>query len=166
MNSMKAKRILAIISFSLVMVALLVAIITDVAIFSDVLKTFVGGIIISCLVFIVLVIFMLASIIMIFGIFLLKEYGFWPLNLSIQLFKEILADIQIAPDQLSTFRGLRVAFLIICIIAFILAVIASSKGKEKEKVPLKPMSTIAIIFSILGFLVAVSMLFLTSLIGQ
>ena len=165
MNDMKAKRILAIISFSLVMVALLVAIITDVAIFSDVLKTFVGGIIISCLAFIVLIIFMFASIIMIFGIFLLKEYGFWPLNLSIQLFREILADIEIAPEQLSTFRGLRVVFLIICIIAFILAVIASSKGKEKEKVPLKPMSTIAIIFSILGFLVAVSMLFLTSMIG-
>ena len=166
MNSMKAKRILAIISFSLVMVALLVAIITDIAVFSDVLKTFIGGIIISCIAFIVLIIFMLASIIMIFGIFLLKEYGFWPLNLSIQLFREILADIEIAPEQLSTFRGLRMVLLVICVIAFILAIIASSKGSNKEKPPLKPMSTIAIIFSILGFLVAVSMLFLTSIIGQ
>ena len=148
------------------MVALLVAIITDIAVFSDVLKTFIGGIIISCIAFIVLIIFMLASIIMIFGIFLLKEYGFWPLNLSIQLFREILADIEIAPEQLSTFRGLRVVFLIICVVAFILAIIASSKGSNKEKPPLKPMSTIAIIFSVLGFLVAVSMLFLTSLIGQ
>ena len=159
------KRILAIISFSLVMGSLLIALITDVAIFSDVLKTFIGGIIISCIAFIFLFVFMIASIIFIFGIFLLKEYGFWPLTLSLQLFREILNDIQITQEQLASFRGLRVVFLIVCIVAFILAIVAKHKDEPNEKVPLKPMSVIALIFSIFGILVAISMLSLTALIG-
>ena len=159
------KKALSITSFIIVMVCLLTAIISDIAIFSNVLLTILGGIIISVIVFVFLVAAFVVSFILIFGFYLVGEYGFWPLNLSFSLFKEILNDIQITADQIATFRVFRIIFLVLCIIALILSIIALHKDEMiPGKVPLKGMSRVAMIFAIMGIVVAAGMLAVTSMI--
>ena len=131
---MQYKKVLSIISFVLVLLALFAALITDFVLFKDAILAFIGGVIASIFIFVVLLVAMVASIIFIFGIFLIEEYGFWPLTLTIEAFKDILNDIVITSDQISTFKGLRFVFLTICIITLIMS--AGAKHKEgKEKVP-------------------------------
>ncbi len=157
------KKALAIISFVTVMITLLVAIISDVVIFSEALGIFLGGTIISVIAFIILFVAMIVSFILIFGVYLVKEHGFWPLTLSFNLFKDILKDIQITPAQIATFRGWRIAFLVICVITMIIAIVALHKDEMiSKKVPLKGMSVCALILSILGILTAISLLVITS----
>ena len=159
------RKVLAIISFVLVLVILLMAIISDIAILAETILTFIFGTLFSVFAFVFLIIAMLASCILIFGIYLLKEHGFWPLDVSIKLYREILNDIHITPEQLQSLRGFRIAFLIICIIIFILSIIALHKDKTiSEKVPLKGMSIVALILSILGILTAIGALAITSAI--
>ena len=160
------KKACSIIAFVTVMVTLLVAIIVDIAIFAKVIATFFIGIFVSVCAFIFLFILMIVSFIFIFGFYLAEQYGFWPLNLSFQFFKEILADIKIEPSQIATFRGWRIAFLIICVFALVMAIIALHKDEMiNEKVPLKGMSVVALIFAILGILAGLSMIAITSMIG-
>ena len=160
------KKACSIIAFVTVMVTLLLAIIVDIAIFAQVILTFIGGIFISVIAFVVLFMLMIVSFVFIFGFYLAKEYGFWPLSLSFQFFKEILADIQITPEQVATFRGWRIAFLILCIFSLIMAIIALHKDEMiNEKVPLKGMSVTALVFSIMGIVTALGMIAVTSMIG-
>ena len=159
------RKILAIIAFVLVMVTLVVAIISDIAIFAETIMTFVFGTLFAVLAFVVLVVAMLASCILIFGVYLLSEHGFWPLDLSIKLYKEILDSIHITEQQVIAFRGFRIAFLIICVITFIMAIIALHKDELiSPKVPLKGMSIVALILSILGILTAAGSIAVTSAI--
>ena len=160
------KKACSIIAFVTVMVTLLAAIIVDIAVFAEVIAMFLAGIFVSVCAFIFLFILMIASFIFIFGFYLAEQYGFWPLTLSFQFFKEILADIQITPEQVAVFRGWRIAFLILCIFALIMAIIALHKDEMiSKKVPLKGMSVTALIFAILGILTAFGMIAITSMIG-
>lgn len=160
------KKALAIISFSVVMTALLVAIISDFVIFAEAIITFVAGTIIAVVAFIFFIILMIASCILIFGIYILQNYGFWPATLSMDFYKEMLADIKVSQEALNAFRAFRIAFLVICTITFIIAIIALHKDEMIEKkVPLKGMSVVALIFSILGIVTAIGVLVITSLIG-
>ena len=160
------KKACSIIAFVTVMLTLLVAIIVDFAVFSQVILTFIGGIFISAIAFVVLFILMIFSFVLVFGFYLAEQYGFWPLTLSIQFFKEILADIKITPEQVAIFRGWRIAFLILCIFALIMAIIALHKDEMiSKKVPLKGMSVVAMIFAIMGIVTALGMIAITSMIG-
>ena len=157
------KKALAIISFVVVMLTLLTAIISDFAIFMDAILMFVGAIIFSAIAFVFLLVCMIVSFILIFGIYLAENYGFWPLTLSFQFFQEILKDIQITPEQVATFRGFRIAFLIICVITLIISIVAQHKDEMiNEKVPLKGLSKAAMIFSIMGIVVAIGMIAISS----
>lgn len=159
---MKLKKVFAIISFALVMTALLVAIITDFAIFSDMIFTFLGAIIISGVVFIMCLALMLVTIILIFGVVLLNNYGFWPLDVSIKLFKEIIGSINVTSSQMGAFIGVRITLLVMCIIGVVFASIATHRSKEqKEKPPLKALSILAKIFGIMGIIVAISVLIIS-----
>ena len=160
------KKACSIIAFVTVMLTLLAAIIVDFAVFSQVILTFIGGIFISAIAFVVLFILMIFSFVLVFGFYLAEQYGFWPLTLSIQFFKEILADIKITPEQVAIFRGWRIAFLILCIFALIMAIIALHKDEMiSKKVPLKGMSVVAMIFAIMGIVTALGMIAITSMIG-
>ena len=163
MVSSKVQKAFAITSFSLVMTSLLVAIITDFAIFSEAILTFVAAIILSGIAFVVLFIAMIVTIIFIFGVVLLQQYGFWPLNLSVQFFKEIIGSATISYSQLTAFLGVRIAILVLCIIGVVLASIAKHRNKEsKDKPPLKGLSVVATIFGIIGIVVAIGMILITA----
>ena len=160
------KKALAIISFTVVMVTLAAAIISDIAIFMDAILMFIGGIIFSAIAFVILFVAMLVSFILIFGVYLAEQYGFWPLTLSFQFFKEILSDINITSEQISVFRGLRIAFLVICIITLIISIIARVKDPMiHEEIPLKGLSKAATVLSILGIVVAIGAIAISSAIG-
>ena len=110
---------------------------------------------------ILLCIAMVITCIFIFGIFLLKENGFWPLKVTIDAFKDIIHSIEITSEQISTFQTLRIVFLIVCITTLILSAIAKHQPKG-TKVPLRGMSVATFVLSILGILAAFSLLVISS----
>lgn len=75
----KSIKTITIISFSLVLAALLTAIVSDVVIFSQQILTFIAAIFISAIVFLFAIVLMIVSIMFVFGIIILKNDGFWPL---------------------------------------------------------------------------------------
>lgn len=159
------KKACSVIAFVIVMLSLLTAIISDVVIFHEALLTFFGGILLSIGGFIIMFVAMIVSCMFVFGVYLLNQYGFWPLQLSVNLFKEIIGSIQITPGQIATFRGWRIALLILCIAALILAIMALHKDEMiSKKVPLKGMSVVALIFAILGIVVAIGAITISSAI--
>ena len=149
------------------MLTLATAIISDIVVFKDAILQFIGGIIATVFIFIIMIIAMIASIILIFGFFLLKENGFWPLQIALGAFRDILNDIEITSQQISTFKTLRIIFLIICIITLVLSIIAKHRKKEQKKkdIPLRGMSVTTFVFSILGIVTALSLLAIASAIG-
>ena len=159
------KKACSIISFVIVMLSLLTAIISDIIIFHDAILVFFGGILLSIGGFIIMFVAMIVSCMFVFGVYLLNQYGFWPLTMSANLFKEILGSIQITPEQIATFRGWRIALLILCIVALILAIMALHKDEMiSKKVPLKGMSVVALIFAILGIVASIGAIAISSAI--
>ena len=160
---MKAKRVLVIISFIIVMVALVTAIVTDIVLFKDALWTIFTAIIVSAALLVFLNILMVVSIMMVFGVIILQQNGYWPLALAKDTFYEILNEIVITPEQIQTFQTIRIVLLVVCISTFVLAIIA--KGKvDGKKPPLRGMSTVTLIFSILGILIAIGFIGITAAI--
>ena len=159
---MKYQKVLSIISFILVLLALLTAFITDFVLFKDAILTFIGGIIASVFIFVIMLFAMIVSIIMIFGIFLLENYGFWPLSVTLDAFRDILNDIVITQEQVSTFVAIRIILTVICVSTLIMSVVAKHKVEGQKKVPLKGMSIVAFVFSILGLISALSLITIAS----
>lgn len=159
------KKACSIIAFVIVMVSLLTAIISDIVIFRDAILTFFGGILLSIGGFIIMFVAMIVTCILIFGVYLFQQYGFWPVQLSANLFKEVMGSIKITNEQIAIFRGWRYGLLILCIAALILAIMALHKDEMiSKKVPLKGMSVVALIFAILGILTALSAIAISSAI--
>ncbi len=154
------KKALAIIAFTIVMLTLLVAVISDVAIFANAIISFIIAIIVGAIVFMVALMLMIISFCFIFGFYLIDQYGFWPLTWSTQFFNEVMADGTISSGQVQAFIGFRIAFLVICIITIVLAIMALHKDPmvKNEKIPLKGMSIATIVFSVLGIITAIGML--------
>ena len=156
-------KILALISFSCVFGLILVAIITDFVIFKDYILAFIGGILVTGFLFFIFFIGFVLSIILVFGIRIVNNAGFWPLSLSISIFKEILGDVYISDVQITTFISLRIAIIIMLISMFILAIVANKMHKRRiiEKDPnirtTKPFTVVAILFSILAVVFGLSM---------
>lgn len=165
-----SSHILAIIALCLAIFAIVLAVIFDITAFADVVLQFIAALILPVIAFVVLFMAMIVSFILIFGVYLVKEYGFWPLSLSIQFFKEILADIKVTTDQIETFRGLRVVLILICIAIIVLGIVAKSLAKndsEKGVIPrvvgsTKGMAKAATILGILGIIVSVAALVIIS----
>ena len=86
-------KVLALVSFCTVFGLILVSVITDLVIFKDFILNFIGGMIITGVVFIILFIGFVLSILLVFGVGIVKDSGFWPLSISISLSKEILDDV-------------------------------------------------------------------------
>lgn len=165
-------KVLSTVALFLAIGAIFLAIIFDIVSFAEVVLQFVLALILPVFAFVFLFIAMIASIIFIFGVYLLEEYGFWPLSLSIQFFKEIVDDIQVTQAQLDTFRGLRVVLIVICIAIITLAIISkvlAKKDAQNGVIPRVVRSTrakanAALILGILGLLVSIGALAITSAI--
>ena len=152
-----------------VILLVLVAIVGDLIIFSNAVLQFVAALILPCIAFVVLFLAMIASCIFIFGVLLLKEYGFWPLSLSIQFFKEILGDIEISASQLESFRVFRIVLIVLCLTLFILSIVGATlakndkeQGNDKDCRSSKGKCKFVRVMAIIGILVSVGALAITS----
>ena len=164
-------RLLSNISLISVFVLIAVAIVADLIIFSNVVLQFVAALIVPCIAFVILFAAMIASFIFIFGIFLVEQYGFWPLTLSVQFFDEIIGDIEVTASQVEAFRTLRIVLIVLCIVIFVLSIVGATLAKnDKEEGndaayrSSKGKCKAARVFSILGILVSVGALAITSAI--
>ena len=164
-------KVLALVSFCTVFGLILVSVITDLVIFKDFILTFIGGMIITGVVFIILFIGFVLSILLVFGVGIVKDSGFWPLSISISLSKEILDDVYMSEDQIRTFIILRIAIIIMLISMFILAIVANimHKRRIKENDPnirkIKPFTVVAIVYSILAIAIGFGMILIVKGVG-
>lgn len=171
----KTAKTLAIISMVSAFLAIFLAVVFDVIAFKDVILQFIASLILPIVAFVFLCILMLASIMFIFGILLVKEYGFWPLTLSIDFFKQLLSEIKVTQEALQTFRMFRLILIFICLCIMILAIVSKAllgrqpkeydeNGKKrKRKNGVRSMANTGLVLAILGLIVSLSAI---ALVGQ
>ena len=150
-------KIIACIIFSLVMLALASAVVTDIVVFAEQIFAFVGACIMSVIVFIMALILMVLSIMLIFGIFILENSGFWPIQWASEIFRNIIGDHLPSRDQIQLMVVIRVILIIICIIVFILSIACLAMNHSVKRTDPKQRSkltsafgVLSLIFSILG----------------
>lgn len=155
-----AVRILSIIVFSLIISALLTALISDGILLSKQIFGFIFALVASAIVFVFAIICMLFSIILIFGVYLLESEGFWPMAWTVSAYKSIMADYALTPEQIHSALVIRIILLVICVIVFIASIVALAmlkRAKKNNKEIKRKMETtfsvLALIFSILGMIV-------------
>ena len=168
----KTAKIIAIIAFCLVMSALAIAIISDVVIFAQQIILFVVACFIAAALFIIGILLMFVSIVFVFGVYLLEEYGFWPVNWAFNGFNEVLADAAITQEQANTLILIRVLLIIACVTGFILAIVclalsnsAKKDGYQEKQGSTKAFGVISLIFSILGFFAGLIILIIAASIS-
>lgn len=165
----KTGKTLAIIAMASAFSAIVLAVIFDVISFREVILQFVASLILPILCFVVLCIAMIASIIFIFGIYLLKDYGFWPLTLSIDFFKQLLSELKVSEEAIQTFTGFRFVLIFICLCIIALAIVSKAllrkqieepaedgKKPRRKKSGAVAMANVGLIFGILGLVVSLS----------
>ena len=171
----RAALIISIFCFVLVFALLLVAVISDILIFAQQLIMFVVAVLGAAVAFIAGFFLMIISIILIFGFYLLESQGFWPYEWAKQAFSEIIKDAKITSAQMGVLIGVRIALLICCVIIFVSAIVAlvfasiAKKQNKKNGVAIrqgltKAFSIISIIFSGLGFFMALIVILLAVLL--
>ena len=166
-KGVKTSRILAIVAFTMTFVLMLLALVTDVIILNQAILEFIGTIIAGLFIFLALCIGFVVSIILIFGIVLIKEHGFWPLTLTLKTVKESILKIKIEPSQLEAFKTTRIIIIVLLVAIVIIASIAKRMNKAivkegfYEKTGLvRSFSAIAKIFSIVGILFGIGLFFI------
>ena len=164
----KTAKTLAIVAMVSAFAAIILAIIFDIIAFKEVILQFIASLILPVIAFVFLCIAMIASIVFIFGILLIKEYGFWPLTLSIDFFKQLLSEIKVSHEAIQLFTAFRFVLIFICVCIIIVAVVSKAmmgqqdgeldeNGKKiKRKNGVKSMSSVGLVFGILGLIVSLS----------
>ena len=153
---------LAIIALVIVLVAIPLALLLDFVAMHEAILQFIGGLFVSVILTVVFFMAFLVSIILIFGIIILQNQGFWPIKLSLQVFKEIMGSITVEAAAIQMFRIFRMIIIAICIAVLIIAIIAKSKvkaenleTKTKEMNEAISISKAAIVLSIIGLVLSV-----------
>ena len=161
----KEIKILAIVCFSLIMAALVTAIVSDAIIVGQSILGFVLALIIAVIAFIVGVILMIISCILIFGVYLLDQEGFWPITWAERAFKDVMKDYQVTQAQIDTLITIRLVLLAICISVFIMSIIVVrhvKKIKKQDKTinrkPTSGFGKASLVLSILGIIASGCML--------
>ena len=155
---------LAIIAFVLVFLCLGSAITLDIVIFFEKILSFIFAIFASAFMLFVFFIGFILSLILVFGFYIYESNGFWPLALSIEVYKSIIGDVVITPEQIQIYQMGRSTILVLSLLSFILAIISSKMDKNRRKRRdlnvrrVKPFNVITIIFSILGIIVGFGVL--------
>ena len=170
----KVAKIMAIVIFSLVMSCLVIALVTDGTIFAQQIFAFIGGCLGAICAFIFGFILMVFSIVLIFGVYLLEERGFWPLQWASEVFHNALHDAPVTSEQITAMVATRLVILFTCIICFACSIVVLSLAKQVKKenpdVQIKQGLTktfgiLTLIFSILGAFAAVTLLLLISILN-
>ena len=161
----KEIKILAIICFSLIVAALVTAIVSDAIIVGQSILGFVLALIIAVIAFIVGVILMIISCMLVFGVYLLDQEGFWPIAWAESAFKDVMKDYQVTQAQIDTLIIIRIVLLVICISVFIMSIIVVrhvKKIKKQDKTinrkPTSGFGTASLVLSILGMIASLGVL--------
>ena len=152
-----AAKIIACIVFSLVMLALGAAIVSDIVVFAQQILAFIGACIASVIVFAFACFLMIVSCMLIFGIFLLENYGFWPIQWASGVFKDIMGDNLPTQGQIELMVIIRVILIITCIFVFIGSIVCLSMNAsvkrhnpEQRSKLVSAFGVLSLVFSILG----------------
>ena len=161
----KEIKILAIVCFSLIMAALVTAIVSDAIIVGQSILGFVLALIIAVIAFIVGVILMIISCMLIFGIYLLDQEGFWPIAWAESAFKDVMKDYQVTQAQIDTLITIRIVLLVICIAVFITSIIVvrhvkqiKKQDKTIKRKPTEGFGKALLVLSILGVIAAIGVM--------
>lgn len=162
---------LAVIALCLIFGVMLLAILFDFIALKDVILQFVATIIVGALAFVILCIFFAISFVLIFGFFLVEEHGFWPLSLTLDLFKDMFGDIQITVEQLQLFRIFRIILLVLCVAILVLSIISKyminkdiKEGLFKKYNSKIGVANTAMTFSIMGIIFSVGAIVISNFI--
>ena len=163
----KVTKTLATICFYLILAALVSAIVSDIIILNQQLLGFIFATIASVVVFFFAILLMVVSIILIFGIYVLGNNGFWPLSWANSTFNSIMNDYKVTQGQVDDLFVIRIILLVVCITAFVIAVIAKIRIKiEKKKDPTikvehyKGFAIAGMVLSLLGTLASIGIAFI------
>ena len=153
----KEIKILANICFSLIMAALVTAIISDAIIVGQSILGFILALLVATVAFIVAIFLMIVSCMLIFGVYLLNTEGFWPVEWAKSAYNDVMKDYQITNAQIDTLITIRIILLAICIAVFIASIIVVrhvKKIKKQDKTinrkPTSGFGTASLVLSILG----------------
>ena len=153
----KEIKILAIVCFSLIMAALVTAIVSDAIIVGQSILGFILALLVATVAFIVAIFLMIVSCMLIFGVYLLNTEGFWPVEWAKSAYNDVMKDYQITNAQIDTLITIRIILLVICIAVFIASIIVVrhvKKIKKQDKTinrkPTSGFGTASLVLSILG----------------
>ena len=157
------------IAFSLAIGLIFLALIFDVIAFKDTILSFIAGIVVSALGFVVLCVLFVLSFVLIFGFYLVKTEGFWPMPLAISFFKEVMGDVTVTAEQIALFRIFRIVLIVLCIAVLVVAIVGKVMTKKDIKAGLVKKlksvdgyATAAIVLTIIGALVSMATIAITS----
>lgn len=174
----KAAKIMAIIIFSLTFAALAVALIGDIIVLGRLILGFLAGLIAAGIVFFVGFFLMMISCILVFGVYILESYGFWPLTWAAEVFTAALKDNKLTPTQSSEIVLVRIILLAVCFVVFVTAIVVLAlikkpkrkKGEPRIKTPkhnklTKSFGIVSLIMSILGVVATLGVLLIILIAG-
>lgn len=163
-----ASQIIAIVVFSLTFAGLLGAVISDIVILANNIILFVSACLAGAITFVFALIVCFLTIVLIFGIFLLDNYGFWPAQWAGTVFRGILQEAAITHQQVQTLIIIRIILIVVCALSFVGAIVslslrkvAKNKGSVTPKI-IKPFAILTIVFSVLGLIVGAGAIVLFS----
>ena len=164
-------RTMAIAALTSVLVLIPLTLVLDFIAMHDAILQFIGGLFVSVIITVVLLMAFLVSLVLIFGIIILQNQGFWPLKAAISVFKQILGSITVEEKAIQLFTIFRGIVIVLCIVILIIAIISISKVKA-ENVELKTkemnsalsMAKAAEVLSIIGLVLSAVMILLVSLL--
>ena len=167
----KVARVISIVIFSTVMACLVLALVTDFSIFAQQIFAFIGGCIAAVAAFVLGFVFMIFSIVLIFGVYLLEQQGFWPLTWASNAFHSALHDNPVTHDQVVALISTRIVIAVLCFICFVLSIVvlALAKKAKKENPDVrqslaKTFGILTLVFSILGVFASVTLILLIKLV--
>lgn len=151
----KAARILSIIAFSLVLAALLSAFIFDIVIFAKQVIVFAFALFAGAAAFVIAIIFMIISLVLIFGIYLLKTEGFWPVQWAKTIYLGIMSENKLSPEQIHQMIVVRIVLVSICVLIFILCIVALALIIKDKKLNKGSKHKLAVAFSIISLILSI-----------
>ncbi len=167
----RVSRTLAITSLSIAIFMIFLSGLFDFLAFKDAILTFIAGLIVSAAATVIIFMAFLASLIMIFGIIILQNNGFWPASAIKNVFLDIMGSVEILPEQLAAFRIYRIILLVLFVGNIVLSSIAFVKFKKEKALKLvkpydntKSMAITALVFACIGAAISMASIFLTSIL--
>ncbi len=164
----RPSKILAGTSLGLTIFSILLAGLFDFIAFKESILTLIGGIFVAAAAAAILMIIFFITIIMIFGIILVQNHGFWPMQYIKDIISDIFGSIEFVPSQMSTFRIFRIILLVLCVADIVVSIIALIKYKQelaqgiaKRYEATKPMATTSLVLAIIGALLSIGAIAVT-----